>query len=276
MMLYIMFKVGDLMGLINYCDEKITILKENNIEFVNGIPQIPKNMYYDDIPEYIETYQFRNEIPIDKQKKSLICFYSDDKRLWNRLNTIEKDCEIFKNYGGIVGMDLSISVFMLKIRQRFFMKLNAIYNCLVALHGIKIAINARIGDLSTLDVIKNYPSDKLVVFGNIGCKKKIPAYSYYVIEKWIKFVKLKTICVYGTITDKDLWYYKKMRIDLTIHCYFNHNNRNKHKKNVFIIRGNEYTRNKSVVGNVCDYILYQSDEKINSHLVTLNERRKLK
>lgn len=105
------------MNLIKWCDEKITILKENDIKFLNGRPCLPEKMIYDNVPKYIETYQFRNEISLKDRSKTLICFYSDDKRLWRRLITFDEDCKIFSKYAGIVGMDLSPSVNMLKPRQ---------------------------------------------------------------------------------------------------------------------------------------------------------------
>ncbi len=252
------------MGMINWCDSKITQLKRNNITFINGIPQVSSNMRYEKIPKYIETYQYRNEIPKSITKESIICFYSNDNVLSNRLKTIEQDSKIFKQYGGIVGMDISPSINMLKPRQMHSILINSIYDFLMAIRGIKVAINARVGDLSTIHLIDNYPKNKCLVFGNLGCKRKFRAYSRFLFEKWIEKEKPKNICVYGTLTKKDLDYMQKLNRYLVINLYQGHNNsKDKNKKSAFIISGNKYTSNNPREGHVLALILSKKIKKFN-------------
>ncbi len=253
------------MGLINWCDEKITELKNNNISFVRGRPIVPEHMRYDDIPGYIETYQFRNEIPIEYRKKSLICFYSMEDRLWNRLKTLDSDCIIFSKFAGIVGMDFSPSVNMLKPRQLQSILINNIYDCLISLRGIKVAINSRIGDLSTNFIISDYPNNKTIIFGNIGCKRKFGAYSLLQFNKWIEKAQPKNICLYGSISKNDIVKISKLNKNITINFFHGHNFAKKNnKKSVFVICGNKHTRNTPREGYVLKYILSHDIKKSNS------------
>lgn len=253
------------MGIINWCDRKITELKHAKVRFVNGRPQIPEGMIYVDIPERIETFQFRKEIPIEMRKNSLIAFYSNDERIWNRLNKVETESLEFLNYGGIVGMDLSPSVNMLRPRQMHSILMNQIYNCLMAIRGVKVAINARIGDLKTNSLIKDYPQSKTLVFGNLGCKGVFAEYSMFQFRKWIDLLTPKNICFYGTFGKNDLCRMKKLNKDLTIYLFHGHNFSSKqNKKSVFIISGNEHTKNNPRSGVVYDYIVSHGIPKIKS------------
>lgn len=250
------------MNLIKWCDEKITILKENDIKFLNGRPCLPEKMIYDNVPKYIETYQFRNEIPLKDRSKTLICFYSDDKRLWRRLITFDEDCKIFSKYAGIVGMDLSPSVNMLKPRQLQSILINSIYNCLIAIRGIKVAISARLGDLSTNVIIDEYSKNKTLIFGNLGCKGNFLNYSYIQFSERIKNENPNNVCIYGSLSAKDIKNLEKFGFDITINLFLGHNYRNvNNKKSVFTISGSKYTTNIPSTGHVLNYILSQGIRK---------------
>jgi hypothetical protein len=251
------------MGIINWCDINITKLKKSNkIDFIKGIPHIPKDMYYDNIPKRIETYTFRNEIPIEERSESLISFYSMDNFLFPRLNSIDREIKIFKEYAGIVGMDISICVTMLKPRQLHSILINTIYNCLIALKGIKIAINARIGDMTTYYLINQYPKDKTLVIGSLGCKGIFKEYGMIQLEQWLK-LEPKNICIYGTICKSDMKRYSKFKRKLTIYLYHEHNKgKNKFNRQVFIIRSDEYTLNFPRQKNLCIPLLSNKNKTL--------------
>lgn len=252
------------MGLINWCDTKITELKAKRINFLHGRPQVPLSMRYSDLPKHIETYEFRNEIPVTERKKSLICFYSMENRLWNRLNTIEEDCLIYREYGGIVGMDFSPSVNMLRPRQLHSILLNSIYDSLIAVRGIKVAINARIGDFGTNGIIDDFPKEGTLVFGNLGCKGMFALYSFLQFKRWLETEKPKNICIYGTFSKKDKRKLGELKRRIVINLYHCRNYRRTNKKSVFVISGNKYTRKTPREGIVLNVILDHDIKKINT------------
>ena len=251
------------MGIINWCDDKITELKENNVEFINGRPQVPIDKLYFEVPEMIETYQFRNEIPNDIKKKSLICFYSYENRILPRLETIDRDAEIFKEYGGIVGMDISPSVNMLRPRQLHSILINQIYNCLMAIRGVMIAINSRIGDLKTNSIIYEFPTNKTLIFGNLGCKGIFKNYSILQFQNWITVNKPKNICIYGNFCKSDIQIIERLKNDFILNIYRGHNYRKViNKKSVLTICGSKYTKTNPDQGHVYELILTHGIKKI--------------
>lgn len=99
-------------NILKWSDTKITFLKENNIEFNKGIPQLPNEFIFKKKPVAMSTYAYRKDIGENEKKDSLINFYMYENRLWPRLNKIDEEIPILLEYGGIVGFDLSPSVKM--------------------------------------------------------------------------------------------------------------------------------------------------------------------
>ncbi len=250
------------MGIINWCDEKITELKEHNIQFINGRPKIPVDKIYNGVPDLIETYQFRNEIPKEKRKKSLICFYSFENRILPRLETVDSDVEIFKEYAGIVGMDISPSINMLRPRQLHSILINQIYNCLIAIRGVMVAINSRIGDLKTNSIIEEYPKNQTLIFGNLGCKGLFKEYSLLQFKDWIIRNKPQNICIYGSFGKRDIRLFERLKMNFTLNLYQGHNyGKVINKKSVLTICGSKYTKTNPDQGFVYEFILTHGIKK---------------
>ena len=191
--------------LIKWCDDKITYLKKAGIEFKDGFPILPQEAYYTDIPLTIESFQFRNKIPKELRKKSLICYFSPDIRLIQRMYKIDEELPILCEYGGICGFDLSPSVTMLRPRQKFSLLASALFNCYVAVHGVKILPNCRVGDLANMSVIRNIPPYTSIISGEIGCNRKgFKDYGLYQLRIIIKSIALPILFIYGGISNKDI------------------------------------------------------------------------
>ena len=66
---------------------------------------------------------------------------NDDSNLINRLLNVEKELPVLKQYGGISGFDLSPCITMLRPRQKLSLLASALFNCYVAINGVKVLIN---------------------------------------------------------------------------------------------------------------------------------------
>lgn len=183
----------------------ISYLKEEGIEFIDGYPVLPKESYYTDIPLTIESFQFRNKIPEHIRHRSLICYFSKDDRLLSRLYKIDEEMPILQNYGGICGFDLSASVTMLRPRQKLSLLVSALFNCYVALHGIKVLPNCRVGDLANMSVIRNIQPYSNIISGELGCKKNgFNEYGLYQLRIITKKIAPEIMFIYGNISKKDI------------------------------------------------------------------------
>lgn len=191
-------------NIIKWCDQKISYLKEEGIEFKKDIPQLPKEYLYTDRPSAVSTFAYRNDIPEEEKKTSLLTFFMFENRLWPRITKIDDDIKILKQYGGVTGFDLSPSIGMFRPRQRLSILINAIHACYLGTKGVKILPNYRAGDFGTLCTADYFPDDCSFIIGNLGCTTHgYKAYGEYQLDIVLKKKKLDVLYVYGSISKKE-------------------------------------------------------------------------
>lgn len=188
-------------SILKWCDRIISILKKRNIFFKNGVAVIPQASIYEKMPVMISTFKYRNDIPVELRSKSLLSYFMPDKDLWPRLEKIDKELVVLKEYAGITGFDLSPSLGMLIPRQRLSIFINSLFNCYCAINGIKIMPNARIGEFGTIPMINSIPLGSCFITSRLGCQNHgNKAYGVFLIDKIIRIIRPSTLFVYGFIT----------------------------------------------------------------------------
>lgn len=191
--------------LARWSDSKITYLAEAGIEFKNGFPVIPKEAYYTGIPHDIQTYQFRNNVKENMRSKTLICYFSNDNHLIQRFSKIDDEISELKQYAGICGFDFSVSIGMPRPIQRSCLLVNAVFNCYVALHGIKILPNCRVGDMGCMNILDTFQPNSNIISGELGCKRngglKYGMHQLHIIQTRIA---PNILFAYGSMPEKDM------------------------------------------------------------------------
>ena len=187
-------------NILLWTDEKITYLKSHGIIFKKDIPQLPDEFVYKETPSALSTFTYRKDIPDSVKAKALLTFFEYENRLWPRLHKIDADIVIAKQYGGIVGFDLSPCVGMLHPRQKHSIMINAIHSCYCGLHGIKILPNFRPGSLGTICLADYFPDDCSFMVGNLGCAYNgFKEYGDYMLDIALLKKSPKILFVYGSI-----------------------------------------------------------------------------
>lgn len=191
-------------NILKWADEKISSLKEKDIIFINNVPQLPSEFIYEGIPCAITTFAYRNDISLDDRNEALLSFFMYEDRLWPRLNKIDEDIEILRNYGGATGFDLSPSIGMLRPRQRLSILINAIHSCYLGINGIKILPNYRAGDFGTICTADYFPDDCSFIVGNLGCSKNgFKNYGEYQLDIVLTKKNPSILYIYGSISNKE-------------------------------------------------------------------------
>ncbi|MCR5662746.1 MAG: DUF4417 domain-containing protein [bacterium] len=191
-------------NLLKWCDDNISYLKDQGTVFKKGIPQLSDSSIFKGTPRALSTFACRSDIPDEFKSEALITFYMFEEQLWPRMQNIDNDIEIFKNYAGIVGFDLSPSINMLRPRQRLSILINAIYSCYCAAKGIKVLPNYRAGDFGTICAADFFPDDCSFMIGNHGCiNHGYKAYGEYQLDILLLKKKPKLLYVYGSLREKD-------------------------------------------------------------------------
>ena len=214
----------------------ITLLKRRGISFINGMPILPSDSIYTDIPLMIETYAHRNDIPNNMKSHSLISYFYDDSNLINRLLNVEKELPVLKQYGGICGFDLSPCITMLRPRQKLSLLASALFNCYVAINGVKVLINGRTGDLATMSCMDNVTKGSNIISGEIGRHgHEYRYYGRYQLKLSVETVDPKILFICGHLSQKDIAYVCGNR-DRVIIMYPGRRHRMRDNKKVVVIK----------------------------------------
>ena len=191
-------------NIIKWADEKVSSLKKTGISFINGVPQMNNEYIYTEQPAMVTTYKYRRNIPDGLKSRSLLTYYMYEPDLWPRLYKVDDEIEVLKEYGGIVGFDLSPCVGMLRPRQRFSILINALFSCYCGMKGIKVLPNYRAGDFGTIAMAHFFPNDCSFMIGNHGCNSnEFVSYSEYQLEIILDGSEIDILYVYGSIRRRE-------------------------------------------------------------------------
>lgn len=186
----------NLFDLIKKADEYITYLKNHNFKFdENGFPIFTKDMFLTETPELIVPYSNRKDKRINDKKKTLLCTFTPDRRIYPRLNKIFEEIEIYKEYIGVATSDVTVTEDMDKEWQELIILLNQLYGAILAVNEIKIVFNTRVGNLDNINLLKNVPKNIMCISGFLGCKIS-NKYDYSYLTKILELFP-KKLLIYG-------------------------------------------------------------------------------
>ena len=152
-------------------------------------------MFLKDMPELIVPYSNRNDKRVKDKKKTLICNFAPDKRIYPRLMKVFEDIEIYKEYIGVATADVTVTEDMDREWQEVIILLNQLYGAILVVNGIKIVFNTRIGSLDNIKLLKNIPKNVMCISGFLGCKP-IKKYDYSYLIKILNLLPSKLL-IYG-------------------------------------------------------------------------------
>ena len=162
-----------------------------------GWPIFTKNMFLDVWPDIVIPYSHRNDKLIQDKDKTVLCFYASDAEILPRIDKIWDEIDIYKQYLGVVMPDLSVISDMDYEMQSFIMLVNQLFGAVLAVSGVKIVFNTRIGNEKSISLLNDIPSGIMCSSGFLGCRNaatEFEAISY--IDK-ILFLLPSKLLVYG-------------------------------------------------------------------------------
>ena len=188
-------------NLVQIADDFYHKLKKSGIYFSeNGFPLFTKEMLLDKTPSDIVPYKNMNSL---KEKNTVVvCFFQEDERLYSRLCSVDRDIPKFREFMGVCGLDLSPNIFWPIEQQLFNILLGQLYSAYLAINGIKIVPNWRIGDLSTLKALKSYPQDSQFVVGTLGSIRKDKSLGTLYMKAKIYVSNPSRLLIYGKLASE--------------------------------------------------------------------------
>jgi len=153
-------------------------------------------MFLTEEPDLIVPFYNRNNKVVLNPKKTVLCFYSPDVDLYRRMENVINDIHIYKEYMGVIGLDITVTDDMDYEWQKFIMLLNQLFLAVLACNGIKIIMNARIGSPISIENFKAVPKNIIWATSFLGCVKLRSEADFSFISKVLKIMPTKLL-IYG-------------------------------------------------------------------------------
>ncbi len=188
--------VKNLTDLVKIAEEYIFYLKKHGVKFNKpGFPLLKREMFLDEWPDLILPYDFRKSLLNLNPKKTLICFYCGDKRIYPRLKNVLKEIEEYRKFLGVVTIDITVTSDMDEEWQDLIMLLHQLFMAVLAMNGIKVVANLRTGDVHSVRNLDGIPKGVMWTTGFLGCAKEASRDFRFVSE--VLHVMPSKLAIYG-------------------------------------------------------------------------------
>ncbi|MBO4909780.1 MAG: DUF4417 domain-containing protein [Lachnospiraceae bacterium] len=200
-------QIQSIMDIISITDFLYQYLSDKDIDINDdGFPIFRPEMFLTEWPDLVIPYSQRKNGRVVDKEKTVICFFDKDHRLYPRVSKVLDDIAEYKQYMGVIGLDITITNDMDEEWQRMIFLLNQLFLAVLAVNGIKIIINSRTGGLDPTELFKSIPSGIMVASGFLGCDKITSESDLTYVKKIMALLPGKLI-IYGKhdrITEKQL------------------------------------------------------------------------
>ena len=186
-------------SLFSISDKLYAYLSANGIRFNEyGYPIVPKEMLLSEHPDEVIPFFCRNQATHSVQR-TVLCFYSNDERIYPRLSKLDEDLDIYRKYMGICGFDLSPRINWDLNLQEFNILLSQLATVYLGLHGIRFFPNFRVGSWETINALSAYPHQSTFSVGTLGCAKGLTEFNLAYMRAKILYSLPKTLLIYGPL-----------------------------------------------------------------------------
>lgn len=190
-------QILNLIDIFRIIDELYLYLEDKNIDFdEDGFPIYREEMFLKDWPELVIPYSQRKNWRVTNPKKTLLCFFDKDHKLYPRIGKVFNEINEYKKYMGATGLDVTNTEDMDEEWQAAICLLNQLFLAVLAVNDIKIVINTRSAGLASSFAFKNYPQNVMAVSGFLGCENVQEERDYLYLEK-ILYVMPSKLILYG-------------------------------------------------------------------------------
>ncbi len=185
-----------LLELLNRIDEFYSYLEKHGQEFTQeGWPIIGRECFQTQIPDIIIPYNKRTDRRVKKYSSVAICLFCADKYIYPRLDKLLDEIDEYRKYMAVISCDLTVTSDMDEEWQKFIILANELFMAILAINGVKVIINTRIGNPQDFSSLKHFPKNVICASGFLGCKKD-NEYDMEYISK-ILYLQPSVLLIYG-------------------------------------------------------------------------------
>jgi len=158
-------------------------------------------MFLDEYPELIVPVNQKKNQRIKNPKKTVICFFCKDSLIYPRYDKIFEEIDMYKEYMAVIEPDITVTADMDIEWQNTIMLLNQLFMAVLAVNGIKVILNTRMGVETTIKAFENIPKYVMVASSFLGCDRKYIPDDYTYVTKIMTLLPSRLI-LYGACNDK--------------------------------------------------------------------------
>lgn len=190
-------QISNLQDIFRVTDHLYQYLDNKDIQINdNGFPILRQDMFLDEWPDQVIPFAQRKNRLVRNPKRTLLCLYDRDQRLYPRLGRLLDEIDEYRNYMGVTGLDITITNDMDEEWQRAICLLNQLFLAVLAVNGIKVVLNTRTAALDASVVFESCPPNIMAASGFLGCSSISEVIDYHYIEKILTILPGKLI-LYG-------------------------------------------------------------------------------
>lgn len=162
--------ISTIIQIMEMIDEYSIYLESKDCSFdKEGFPILSKSHFLDEWPDAVVPFRSRNSKLVSNPRKTVLCFYCEDSRIYPRLEKVFEDLSEYHKYMGVISPDVTVTSDMDEEWQREIMLLNQLFMAVIAINGIKVALNLRNGSQATLSCFNSIPHNVMCASGTLGC-----------------------------------------------------------------------------------------------------------
>jgi hypothetical protein len=162
------YSIADLLNIISL----MYLYLQGKIEFsCDGWPMFKKEYFLEVWPDLVITFRDRNSALVKDKKKTVLCFFTADCRIYPRFVKVFQEVDVYKEFLGVVEPDITVTRDMDVELQKVIMLANQLFIAVLAVNGVKIVLNTRSGNKDTLSCFRHIPRGVVCASGFLGCKK---------------------------------------------------------------------------------------------------------
>lgn len=207
------------------------ILKSKGVQFShNGYPVFEKEFIKETFPNRIVPFNHRSCV---KNKSGVaLCYFTNDEILYKTLcndgNGLDNG---LTNIEAVCGFDLSPRKGWPGKLQKFNILISQFFTMAIALKGVKIIPNFRIGNIDTISCLDSYPKSVPYVIGALGCyKRKVTQEDLLYFRLKLLKAQPSALCIYGTLEKEYLEIISEFGIEYRVYQDYRSYSYNKYSK----------------------------------------------
>ena len=164
-----------------------------------GYPVVTSDMILSHVPADVELHTIDRLCEANNASKTIGVSFLPDDLIYRRLEHLEEDILRYQSLLAVGGFDLSPRVGMNPNLQRMNLLINLMATVRIALSGVRIVPNFRIGSVGTIDLLSLWPKGCTYVAGTLGCARGNVKHNLALLKMKLMVAEPSELVIYGSL-----------------------------------------------------------------------------